>query len=200
MRKQFEATPAINHNVRVCISNLAKTEAFADFLAAVHRAQPDTREFHAHISRTVLDFATMIPIDPHTSESLRTSPVFPINSLNPSPARACATHAYSQCGFRLQYFPTQWKNAVVITIVKPGKNPSDSSSYLPISLLSTMTKLVEKVILSRISRVADRLAVVSEEQFAINVFFVTYIVRCLLLEISSAAAHILIWTPGTSNI
>jgi hypothetical protein len=35
-------------------------------------------------------------------------------------------------------------------ILKPGKNPTDVSSYRPISLLSTIAKLLERLILRRI--------------------------------------------------
>jgi hypothetical protein len=49
-----------------------------------------------------------------------------------------------------QYFPTEWKLAPVISILKPGKDPSLPSSYRPISLLDTIGKLFEKTLLSRI--------------------------------------------------
>jgi hypothetical protein len=48
------------------------------------------------------------------------------------------------------HFPTAWKHARVISILKPGKNPALPSSYRPISLLDTIGKLFEKILLSRI--------------------------------------------------
>jgi hypothetical protein len=41
------------------------------------------------------------------------------------------------------HFPTAWKSAKVIPIPKPGKPPSDPCSHRPISLLSTLSKLLE---------------------------------------------------------
>jgi hypothetical protein len=35
---------------------------------------------------------------------------------------------------RLEYWPTPLKQAKVIMILKPGKNPTDVTSYRPISL------------------------------------------------------------------
>ena len=50
----------------------------------------------------------------------------------------------------LQYFPHQWKHSITIPILKPGKNPNDPASYRPISLLSSLSKLAERVLLTRL--------------------------------------------------
>ena len=46
---------------------------------------------------------------------------------------------------------TLWKHASVISILKPGKDSTLRSSYRPISLLDTVGKLFEKILLARIS-------------------------------------------------
>ena len=46
--------------------------------------------------------------------------------------------------------PAQWKIAKIKMIPKPGKNTKDSASYRPISLLSNLGKLLEKIINSRL--------------------------------------------------
>jgi hypothetical protein len=61
------------------------------------------------------------------------------------------THLINHC-LRLSYFPNIWKEAKVITIPKPGKDPKFPQNLRPISLLSTTGKLIEKVILKRIQR------------------------------------------------
>jgi Reverse transcriptase (RNA-dependent DNA polymerase)/Endonuclease-reverse transcriptase len=48
---------------------------------------------------------------------------------------------------RLGYFPDQWKPSILITIKKPRKEPTHPSSYRPIALLSSVSKVFEKVIL-----------------------------------------------------
>ena len=49
-----------------------------------------------------------------------------------------------------QYYPTVWKHARVISLLRPGKDPALPSSYRPISLLNTVRKIFEKILLSRI--------------------------------------------------
>jgi hypothetical protein len=51
---------------------------------------------------------------------------------------------------KTQYFPPVLKNARVISFRKPGKDPALPSSYRPISLLDTIGKVFEMILLSRI--------------------------------------------------
>ncbi|GFV25010.1 RNA-directed DNA polymerase from mobile element jockey [Trichonephila clavipes] len=43
-----------------------------------------------------------------------------------------------------------WKEAIIFPILKPGKNKNIPSSYRPISLLSTLSKITESIILTRL--------------------------------------------------
>jgi hypothetical protein len=66
---------------------------------------------------------------------------------------------------RTQYFPPVWKHARVISILKPGKDPTLPSSYRPISLLDTIGKVFENILLRRIlSKVSGR-GLLRDEQF-----------------------------------
>lgn len=47
--------------------------------------------------------------------------------------------------------PTRWKVASVIPILKPGKDPTSPSSYRPISLLSNVSKILERLVLNEIA-------------------------------------------------
>jgi hypothetical protein len=53
---------------------------------------------------------------------------------------------------RLEYWPKSLKQAQIIMITKPGKNPIDVTSYRPISLLPTISKILEKLILKGINK------------------------------------------------
>ena len=64
----------------------------------------------------------------------------------------------------LQHFPKQWKGAIVVPILKPGKSPVEPGSYRPIALLNAMSKVVEKVILNRI-KTLDLDKGIPKEQF-----------------------------------
>ncbi|CAF1320285.1 unnamed protein product [Adineta steineri] len=52
---------------------------------------------------------------------------------------------------RFGYVPSSWKTAFIILLLKPGKDRSQGSSYRPISLLSCVGKVLEKIIKQRLS-------------------------------------------------
>jgi hypothetical protein len=63
------------------------------------------------------------------------------------------------------HFPSVWKHARVISILKPGKDPALPSSYRPISLLDTISKLFEKILLARILHEVSEHGLMRDEQF-----------------------------------
>jgi len=65
----------------------------------------------------------------------------------------------------IQHFPTAWKHARVISVLKPGKDPALPSSYRPISLLDTIGKLFEKILLARILHKVSERGLMRDEQF-----------------------------------
>jgi hypothetical protein len=63
------------------------------------------------------------------------------------------------------HFPTGWKHARVISILKPGKDPAEPTSYRPISLLHTIGKVFEKILLTRILHEVGERSLLRDEQF-----------------------------------
>ena len=59
--------------------------------------------------------------------------------------------AYLTCIFNLSLdtglIPDIWKQSVIIPLLKPGKDPSVSTSYRPVSLLSPAIKVMERLLL-----------------------------------------------------
>ena len=53
--------------------------------------------------------------------------------------------------------PKQWRHANVVSILKPGKPETSPRSYRPISLLCTTYKLLERILLTRIEPIIDKL-------------------------------------------
>lgn len=51
---------------------------------------------------------------------------------------------------RMEYFPRPWKHALIVMLPKPGKNPTIPNNHRPISLLNSMGKILEKLILNRL--------------------------------------------------
>jgi hypothetical protein len=66
---------------------------------------------------------------------------------------------------RRQYFPSAWKHAHVVSILKPGKDPTLPSTYRPISLLDTVGKLFERILLARVLREVSERGMLRDEQF-----------------------------------
>jgi len=66
---------------------------------------------------------------------------------------------------RTHHLPSTWKHARVISILKPGKDLALPSSYRPISLLDTIGKLFEKILVVRILHVVNERGLLRDEQF-----------------------------------
>lgn len=66
---------------------------------------------------------------------------------------------------RLHHFPSQWKCAEIIMIPKPNKPEKLLSSYRPISLLATFSKIFEKLFLKRLQPILERYNIIPEHQF-----------------------------------
>jgi len=76
--------------------------------------------------------------------------------------------------FRLSYFPTSWKSALIITILKPGKQPDLPESYRPISLLPTFGKIFEKLLLKRLVNIALKQNALPSFQFGFRAKHATF--------------------------
>ncbi|GBO15313.1 putative RNA-directed DNA polymerase from transposon BS [Araneus ventricosus] len=67
--------------------------------------------------------------------------------------------------FKFNYFPKAWKTAVVVPILKHGKDPTQLENYRPISLLSTLSKLTENFILDKLNKHLAKNKILCPEQF-----------------------------------
>jgi hypothetical protein len=74
------------------------------------------------------------------------------------------THLINHC-LRLSHFPKPWKEAKIITLPKPGKDPKFPQNLRPISLLSTTGKLFERVILKIVQRHIEEKGLINASQF-----------------------------------
>jgi hypothetical protein len=66
---------------------------------------------------------------------------------------------------RVHYYPKLWKLSQMCMLPKPGKVPTEPSSYRPISLLPAISKLFEKIFLSRLKPILEKEAVIPNHQF-----------------------------------
>jgi len=65
---------------------------------------------------------------------------------------------------KLRYFPDSWKHANVVPILKPSKDPANPGSYRPISLLNGLSKILERVMLNRITKHANDTNIIPDIQ------------------------------------
>jgi hypothetical protein len=97
-------------------------------------------------------------IDGIPNECLRHLPKRPIVHL---------THLINHC-IRLSHFPAPWKEAKVIALLEPGKDPKFPQNLRPISLLSSTDKVFEKVILEIVKRHIQKNNLLNASQFGFS--------------------------------
>lgn len=52
---------------------------------------------------------------------------------------------------RIRYCPQVWKKSLIMTIIKLGKDHSSFANYHPIALLSSMSKVFDKILLRKLT-------------------------------------------------
>ena len=61
-------------------------------------------------------------------------------------------------------FPPSWREAIIVTISKPGKDSSDSNNYRPIALTSCLCKTMERMVNNRLMWVLESKGLLAWEQ------------------------------------
>lgn len=74
------------------------------------------------------------------------------------------TKIFNGC-IKIGYFPSTFKLAKVVPIPKPGKDQKLTTSYRPISLLSCLGKVFEKILYVRLNTFATANNIIAKEQF-----------------------------------
>ena len=54
---------------------------------------------------------------------------------------------------RFGFVPKTWRKGEIVPLLKPGKPPTDSTSFRPVTLTSVLSKVTERVVLRRICSV-----------------------------------------------
>jgi hypothetical protein len=62
------------------------------------------------------------------------------------------------------HFPSLWKHARVISILKPGKDPALPTSYPPVIFLEVICKVFEKILVARILHDVSERGLMRDEQ------------------------------------
>lgn len=147
-------------------SNKEKALVFANHLEKVFQPIPDTTNQDEQEIHQFLEAPHQLQLPPRNFTITEvTSTIF--KNLNPkkSPGYDLITGRVLQeltplairlitllfnAVLRLNYFPDQWKVAQIILIKKPGKASDYVESYRPISLLPILSKVFEKLLITRL--------------------------------------------------
>jgi hypothetical protein len=89
------------------------------------------------------------------------------------------THLFNHC-IRLSHFPVSRKVAKAITLPKPGKDPKFPQNLRPVSVLSTIGKLFENVVLKIVQRHLEERDLLNASQFGFRASHST-ILQCMRL-------------------
>ena len=71
---------------------------------------------------------------------------------------------FNSC-LKLNYFPSQWKQAEIVMILKPNNPDHLPESYRPISLLAILSKLFERILLRRMLPILEDHIAIPDHQF-----------------------------------
>jgi len=67
--------------------------------------------------------------------------------------------------------PKNWKTAIIKPILKSNKNKNDLNSYRPISLITTMSKIMKKMVVNRLSWFLEKIYLLDPPRRVSGVFF-----------------------------
>lgn len=191
LKNRNRQIPTLTHDSIKAITATEKAELLASQFELFHNNPLHNNDpvFTSHINETVNDYLasnnTEEPNFPSVGEiteqinSLKTSKAPGNdrihNSLLKNLPRSAMKHLATiliAC-MTFCYFPNDWKCANVIPIKKPGKDPQLSTSYRPISLLSSISKILEKVITSRIHHHLELYNILPSAQYGFRKFMST---------------------------
>lgn len=191
LKNRNRAIPALRENDRILLTSEEKSEALASKFAEYHQnplASHDplfTDSVERSVSNYLSDRSNIDPGYPTIEETtsyirqLKRSKAPGMDRIhntlikNLPPQAIFYLNFIICCCLKLSYFPTKWKTASVIPIRKPGKDASQSASYRPISLLSSLSKILEKVILCRMNTHTDLKNILPSAQHGFRQFYST---------------------------
>lgn len=185
LKKKLPTIPVISHNNIQVMTDANKSKAFAETFHLNHRGTDDIRcqSTEANVSENLSEFnfslITTPPQTEHVTErtvkdllkQLKPKQSCGLDNIRNSFLKNLSNKAISRltCIFNgclnLQYFPKVWRTAKIVPILKAGKPNNLLTSYRPISLLSNISKLLEKIIKDKLWQFVDENNIIPSEQF-----------------------------------
>lgn len=185
--KKTNAIPNLINNNQNIVSNKDKCELFAKTFSKVHQLDPSLdKKFETEIINLYNSInAKKVFFSKKHLGKILTNPEELINKIaklknNKAPGddgivnlaikniprkAICQLMYIINATIKLQYFPSVWKIATIIPIHKPGKDSTSPLSYRPISLLPSLAKIAERIIIERLNKHTDKAKILPKFQF-----------------------------------
>ena len=175
---------SITYNDKIATTDNEKANLFAEyFQKEVYKEAPDETDFHSNITRLVQDIREKTKTETNRKKwkeitkaevkrnikQLKNSSAGPDNIHNrclKNHTKVFIEHLTSLFNsvINMSYIPKMWKKANIILLLKPNKDKLQPSSYRPISLLSCMGKLLEKIVKHRLMDTLNQRNILPEHQ------------------------------------
>ncbi|GFT01600.1 probable RNA-directed DNA polymerase from transposon BS [Trichonephila clavipes] len=193
-RKSNSNIPPLTHASGIATSDDQKANALANSCKTnyTENKRPDnfTNNIDSDVTATLENFFANLPPTPlaptNTDEvinyinKLKTNQVPGLDNINNKMIKHFTfktififTHLINRI-LKLRHFPRNWKTAIVFPIHKPGKNKMFPDSYRPISLLSSLSKIAEHIILIRINQFINDTNFLNPNQYGFTKQLSTY--------------------------
>lgn len=179
--KNHEKIPQLVTPTGPAITDMHKVEAFADVLQETFK--PNKSEPHLEALHQEIEEYTKHATSTNT-ENISEATVEEIEKHNKKPPYAPGANRIPNTAIKHLpekgieelknifnnilhhcHYPAEWKEAEIILIKKPKKPKCDPTSYRPISLLSAISKIAERVIYTRLLAETEELNLLPQHQF-----------------------------------
>ena len=174
----------IKYNNIIATSDKEKADLFAEYFQNEVYVKPsDTLPFHQQVTRRTNNIKQGFTTSSYTNKwkkittkevkwnikQLRNSSTGPDNIHNrclKNYTKSLIQHLTNLFNsiLNMGYIPNGWKKANIILLLKPNKDKQHPASYRPISLLSCLGKLLEKIIKQRLMIILERRNILPEHQ------------------------------------
>ncbi len=171
VRRNYEL-PVLKSGDKVAVNNLEKAEVLAQTFRKVHSSENLTKEAEVNRRKMLESFPDVLEKKGHSGNPLDVplkmfelkKAVLNAKQTTPGKDMVCYKMVANMTDETLEIvlknfnktweigqLPSVWKHAIIVPILKPGKNPSDLSSYRPIALTSQLCKIMERIITDRMT-------------------------------------------------
>jgi hypothetical protein len=164
LKRPIQQVPPLKYNGRWLRRDEEKAELFAEHLESVFQPHPIQSEIKPvkHYQETQ-PFSPVTPYEvaQEIDNNINSKKAPGIDEISPGVLKELSrkgivflTYIFNAC-LRLEHVPFCFKTAQIIMIKKPDKPANEVTSYRPISLLSAISKLFEKLLLKRLKPLVD---------------------------------------------